>query len=323
MLTTGRDGDNGNVLPLRRPQPVVAEGESWPLPALLLGARLKTLRGLQHQKTLIENTGYSATLYSRIEAGATRIDKPEGIALILKKLGVPAGPEFDQLMGLARDASVPGWASSFRSAYRDAVPEAMVRLSELESRASHLYSVETGFVPGLLQSDAYRTAVTERTLRPSQLPLAQQVVNLRAERTRRFFAAEPPPRSVFFLRENVLRQVIGSRGLMVEQLERLLHFVETPQIGVRIIPMDLQLALQVSSVTRLDFEGQLFAVPSVIYNEWAGRGEYYRGPLDGEASSDDFTDFRRVIDDAVRLAPGRDESRLLITKALKAHRSHM
>ncbi|MFD8481375.1 helix-turn-helix domain-containing protein [Kitasatospora sp. NPDC059673] len=322
MSTAGRDGYHGNVIPFRRPQPTAGEGESWPLPALLLGAWLKTLRGARSQKSLAKKTRYSPTLYSRIEAGATRIDKPEGIALILKELGVPAGPEFDQLMRLARDASVPGWASSFRTAYRDAVPEAMVRLSELESRASHLYSVETGFVPGLLQTDAYRTAVTEGTLLPSQRHLAQQVVKLRAERARRFFATEPP-RSVFFIRENVLRQVIGSRGLMVEQLERLLAFVETPRIGVRIIPMDLQLALQVSSVTRLDFEGQLFAVPSVIYNEYAGRGDYYRGPLDGETSSDDFKDFRFVTDEAVRQAPGRDDSRRLIVEALRVHRSHL
>ncbi|WP_073807857.1 helix-turn-helix domain-containing protein [Kitasatospora sp. CB01950] len=300
----------------------MTEGDSWPLPALLLGARLKTLRGRRPQNSLAKKTGYSPTLYSRIEAGAVRIDKPEAIALILKELGVPAGPEFDQLMSLARDASVPGWASSFRTAYRDAVPESMVRLSELESRATSLYSVETAFVPGLLQSDAYRTAVTEWTLLPSQRRLAERVVELRTERTRRFLAAKPPS-SVFFLRESVLRQVIGSRELMVEQLELLLTYAETSRIGVRIIPMDLPLALQVSSVTRLDFEDQLFAVPSVIYNEWAGRGDYYRGPLDGETSSDEFRDFRFVIDTAARLAPGREDSRRLITEALKAHRSHL
>ena len=319
MFTDGHDRDNGNVIPFRRPQPVMGEGESWPLPALLLGAQLKTLRGARPQKSLAEKTGYSPTLYSRIEAGAVRIDKPEAIALILKELGVPVGPEFDQLMKLARDASAHGWASSFRTAYRDAVSEGMVRLSELESRASHLFSVETGFVPGLLQSDAYRRAVTEQTLLPSQRRLAEQVVRLRAERARRFFAAEPP-RSVFFLRESVLHQVIGSHRLMEGQLELLLSFFETPQIGVRIIPLALPLALQVSSVTRLDFEGQLFAVPSVIYNEWAGRGDYYRGPLDGETSSDDFLDFRQVIDEAANLAPGRDGSRRLIVEALEAHR---
>ncbi|MFJ5922149.1 helix-turn-helix domain-containing protein [Kitasatospora sp. NPDC092948] len=320
MATTGRDGNRTNVIPFQRPLPVVGEGESWPLPALLLGARLKTLRGARPQKSLAKKTGYSPTVYSRIEAGAVRIDKPEAIALILKELEVPAGPEFDQLMGLARDASVHGWTSSFRTAYRDAVPDGMIRLSELESRASQLYSVETGFVPGLLQSDAYRRAVTEQTLLPSQRHLAEQVIRLRAERTRRFFAAEPP-RSVFFIRESVLRQVIGSRELMVEQLERLLSFVETPQIGVRIIPMELSLALQVSSVTRLEFEGHLFAMLSVIYNEWAGRGDYYRGPLDGETSSNEFLDFRHVIDEAVRQAPGRDDSRRLIVEALNAHRS--
>ncbi|MGW4380694.1 helix-turn-helix domain-containing protein [Kitasatospora sp. NPDC004531] len=318
MSAAGRDGDSGNVVPFRRPQPMAGGGESWPLPAMLLGAQLKALRGHRPQKWLAKRTGYSATVYSRIEAGAIRIDKPEGIALILKELGVPVGPGFDQLMGLARDASVPGWASSFRTAYRDAVPEGMVRLSELESRATALYSVETGFVPGLLQSDAYRRAVTEQTLLPSQRHLAEQVVKLRAERTRRFFAAQPP-RSVFFIRESVLRQVIGSRELMVEQLELLLRYVETPGIGVRVIPMDQPLALQVSSLTRLDFEGQLFAVPSVIYNEWAGRGDYYRGPLEGETSSDEFRDLRTVIDDAVRLAPGRDQSRRLIAEALWAH----
>ncbi|MEV7779364.1 Scr1 family TA system antitoxin-like transcriptional regulator [Kitasatospora sp. NPDC088351] len=312
------DGNDGVVVPFQRPGPGADAGGSWAMPALLLGARLRTLRGVRKQKEVAETSGFSKSQYSRIEAGEIRLDKPEGIALILKKLGVRPGPDFEQLMQLARDASVKGWVAPYYAANRDAVPSDLMRLIELETRASDLFSVETGVVPGLLQTDGYRRVVTEATVMANQRGMVSHIVKVRGERHERFF--ERPPRSVFFIKQSALLQEFGSPEIMVEQMEQLLKYVETPQIGVRVIPMKLPLASQVSSLTRLVFNGHQFAVPELIYNEWGGHGFYYRGPLPGEDPEPGFVNLREIIDSTMLTAPGREDSRALIIDALEHHR---
>ncbi|WP_158101471.1 helix-turn-helix domain-containing protein, partial [Streptomyces murinus] len=63
------------------------------MPALLLGAEMKIERGSLTQRQVLQNARIkvSASVYSRIENGEMRIDKPAVVEVLLDALGVRPG----------------------------------------------------------------------------------------------------------------------------------------------------------------------------------------------------------------------------------------
>ncbi|WP_053651070.1 Scr1 family TA system antitoxin-like transcriptional regulator [Streptomyces sp. XY431] len=315
------------AVPFGRPAP--DPPGSWGVPALLLGAELKIERGTLTQREVLARARVrvSTSVYSRIENGEMRIDKPAVVEVLLDALGVRPGPRRGQLLQLAHDASAEGWANSVRTrsraAYREAVPDSMLRLTSLEEWAARQIIIDTNVIPGVLQIPRYREVVTGRTLLASQRRLAGRIIEVRGLRADRF--ASRLPRSTFFVQRSALYADFGEPRMMVDQLSVLLRHVdeESSPVAVRVIAVENPLALQVTSLIRLSFAQGSFAAPDVIYTEAGGRGEFHRGPIAGEEADSDYLDYQDLSDSVIRQAPGPVPSRELVVEALDWHRARL
>ncbi|MFG2917956.1 helix-turn-helix domain-containing protein [Kitasatospora sp. NPDC048298] len=309
LFDDGHPNTGPNSLSGRQGEP------EWSIPAAQLGVELRELRGSRTQGWVASRTHMSISKLSRIECGHRRLNDPNDIAKILDALGLRRGPDHARLMELAQAASIksqPGF-------HRDAEPEALRRLSGMVSRATLMISMDAHVVPGLLQTEPYMVAVTKATLVRSRQHRVAQIVDARLERQRDFLAAGV--RAVFFVHQSALYRAVGSHEVMVQQMEILLEWTETAGVGVRIIPVELPLAFQLTNVTRLVF-GAPGSVPELIYVEQGPQSSYYYYP-DRKDSSAEFEDYKEVLDELLLRAPGRQRSRELIREAIEWHRARL
>ncbi|MGW4696655.1 Scr1 family TA system antitoxin-like transcriptional regulator [Kitasatospora cineracea] len=307
-----------NVLAFRRPEP--EPPGSWGMPALQLAVELKVLRGLRTQSDVRKacKIPISGSVYSRIERGEIRIDKPHVIEVLLEALGVPKGPRRQRLLELAEAASKPGWAKRFLQP--DSVPETMLRLTALEDCAVRQIVIEPNVVSGVLQTPAYRELITHETLLRSQRTHADRVIEVRGERAQRF-EQRRWVHSTFVLQRGALYADFGRPEVMVEQLRALLRMVDDERMPVmiRVAPQAMLLRLQAATLIRLSFPQADFAAPDVIYVDTAGRSEFYRGFAEGEPPSDEYLDYQELVDGIIKTAPGLRESREEIVAALRRY----
>ncbi|MET8949176.1 DUF5753 domain-containing protein, partial [Streptomyces sp. NPDC004542] len=145
---------------------------------------------------------------------------------------------------------------------RSQLPAWFQQVAELQSRAVEICSFETHMVHGLLQTEAYARAVLG-ALDDTDLDDRTAV---RLARQRIFEKKEPP---VFWaiLSEAALYQVIGSPGIMREQLAHLLEFEENPRINVQVLPFSTGAhAGLTGSFDLYRFESD----PAIVYTEGYG-----------------------------------------------------
>ncbi|MEV3858554.1 helix-turn-helix transcriptional regulator [Streptomyces sp. NPDC050095] len=139
--------------------------------------------------------------------------------------------ERDAVVGLAKSAKEQGWWSSFA----DSIPESMNLLLTLEDDAVREDHFSCVYVPGLLQTRSYSTALqqaNEVRLAPAEI---ERLVSIRMKR-QEILDRPSPPRLWAILDESVIRRVVGSPEVMKEQLSRLLEANESPNITLQILP---------------------------------------------------------------------------------------
>lgn len=135
------------------------------------------------------------------------------------------------VVALAKDAKQQGWWSSFA----DSIPESMNLLLTLEDEAVREDHFSCVYVPGLLQTRDYNTAVqraNEMRLAPQEI---ERLVDIRMKR-QDILSRPKPPHLWAILDESVIRRVVGSRNVMREQLNHLLLANESPDITLQILP---------------------------------------------------------------------------------------
>ncbi|MFF2821163.1 Scr1 family TA system antitoxin-like transcriptional regulator [Kitasatospora cineracea] len=303
---------NENLEPISRAADQGAP--EWSVPAAQLGRKLRELRGGYTLGWVKARTHFSISKLSRMENGQRRLNDPKDVAKILDALGMAHGPDRAALMELAVAASQknpPGF-------HRDSGAGAQQRLSGMVWQAWLMIAIDVNVVSGALQTDAYMQAVTEATVLPSRRHEAQAAIE--ARKVRRRVVRESGIRAVFCMHQSALYRVMGDRRITVEQLEKLLEYTVTPNIGVRIIPVELPLALQVTNLTllHLDVPG---GMPELIYVEAGEREGHYYYP--GEKDAAAFEDYKEILNSVVVRACLRERSRELIREAIEWHRARM
>ncbi|GLW58656.1 Scr1 family TA system antitoxin-like transcriptional regulator [Kitasatospora phosalacinea] len=293
---------------------------------MVLGAHLKAERGPRTQAQVVAEAGklVSKSVYSRLEGGEVRVDKPRTMPALLKALGVPEGPRHDELVALAFAASKEGWASKFRSGHREAVPDSMLRLTSLEQSATEQFVVDCNTIPGQLQTRAYCRLVTARTLSASLRDAGMEgvVAGVRDERSRRFAErlVTDRPTARFFIAQSALYAHFGQPEVLIEQLQVLLDLADARDlpVGIRVITSKHPLAVPVNTLVRLGFAKSKYPVPDVIYNEVGWQAFFHRGPLTGieEVTDPNYVDLDDLVDNVLMRAPGYRASRRLIEDAL-------
>lgn len=196
-----------------------------------LGAMLRKLRA-RKGLTLEEagqSVGVSKATVSRYEtqAGPVKWLVVEGLC---RAYGATEA-EQKAMVGLAKDAKQQGWWSSFA----DSIPETMNLLLTLEDDATREDHFSCVYVPGLLQTRSYSTALQQANEVRLASAEIERLVDIRMKR-QEILERPEPPRLWAILDESVIRRVVGSPAVMKEQLGRLLEANEAPHITLQILP---------------------------------------------------------------------------------------
>lgn len=196
-----------------------------------LGAMLRKLRARKGM-TLEEAgrlVGVSKATVSRYETQAGPV-KWIVVDALCREYGA-TDTEREAVVKLAKDARQQGWWSSFA----DSIPESMNLLLTLEDEAVREDHFSCVYVPGLLQTRAYSTALQKA----NEIPLApaeiERLVDIRMKR-QEILTRSKPFRLWAILDESVIRRVVGSPGVMKEQLGQLLEGNESPHITLQVLP---------------------------------------------------------------------------------------
>lgn len=196
-----------------------------------LGAMMRKLRA-QKGMTLEEAgrlIGVSKATVSRYETQEGSVKWPIVDALC-REYGASEA-ERTAVVGLAKDAKQQGWWGP----YTNSIPADMNLLLTIEDEAVREDHFSSTFVPGLLQTRGYSTAIqqaSEMRLAPDEI---HRLVEIRMKRQELLTRPEPPHLWAV-LDESVIRRIVGSREIMREQLDHLLRANSSPHITLQILP---------------------------------------------------------------------------------------
>ncbi|MFE9253131.1 helix-turn-helix domain-containing protein [Streptomyces sp. NPDC007088] len=199
-----------------------------------LGSDLRQMRrGLNlTAEAVAEELGFSQSKMSRIEKGEVRVSRTD-LKALLALYGVTDERQVAAYVETAKDARQQGWWI----AYEDALPREYRDFIELEGAATGIRSFEGMVVPGLLQTPDYIRHITAAS--PAILPPghADSLIKARQER-QMILEAEEPPRFWGIVTEGALRQLVGGRDVMVEQLRHLKRMMERNNVTLQVLPFE-------------------------------------------------------------------------------------
>ncbi|MFE3824123.1 helix-turn-helix domain-containing protein [Streptomyces sp. NPDC059092] len=196
-----------------------------------LGAMMRKLRARKGM-TLEEAgrlVGVSKATVSRYETQEGPVKWPIADALC-REYGASEA-ERNAVVKLAKDAKQQGWWAPFS----DSIPAEMNLLLTLEDEATREDHFSCVYVPGLLQTRNYNTAVQQANEMRLGADEIERLVDIRMKRQEILNRAQPPHLWAI-LDESVIRRVVGSPEVMREQLGRLLEANESPHITLQILP---------------------------------------------------------------------------------------
>lgn len=236
---------------------------------MILARQLQALRekaGMSYEQaaTAIYSSEWTIRRMERAEGGL----KPLTVKSLLQAYGVTDPGEIDAFLGLARDASKPGWWHS----YDDVLPSWFRVAVGLEESASLIRAYEPQVVPGLLQTEGYVRAITAASFPAASDEETERRVALRLARQQLLSRPEPPEYWVV-MDETVLRRPIGGRKVMRAQLEHLIRAAGQPKIAIQVIPFAAGWHPALYGMFNI-FRFPSEQLPDIVYTE-ALTGAYY------------------------------------------------
>ncbi|MBH5335685.1 helix-turn-helix domain-containing protein [Streptomyces pactum] len=198
-----------------------------------LGAELRKLR-INAGLSIAEGgklIGMGTPHLSHIEAGRTAIPT-ERLRKLVHAYGCNDGPYIDELVSMA-ESNGRGWWS----AYRKALPQSIVDLAELESRATALRNYQTLLIPGLLQTESYMRALF-RSARPDESPEKVEA-QVRFRLSRQDLLNKDAVTFHAVIHEAALRMVVGGSHVMRGQLTHLIRMSMKPGVTIQVLPFEV------------------------------------------------------------------------------------
>ena len=214
-----------------------------------LAAELRRLRGNRTGSQISRGIGWSPTKISRAESGHESIP-PTEVEKLLDFYGVK-DPLRGRLLELAEDATQRGWWED----YADALTPEYLEFIGLEAEAVSSLQWQADVIPGLFQTEDYATQLSAayQTVVPTTPPsVFDRVVQVRMRRHERL-TREPVLQLSVVLDEAVLLRRVGDRGVMRAQLERLADVADMPNVDLRVMPLDREIALLAGSFVIMSF----------------------------------------------------------------------
>ncbi|MFF7989851.1 helix-turn-helix domain-containing protein [Kitasatospora xanthocidica] len=199
-----------------------------------LGAELRRMReraGLGGSQ-LARALGINPAHVTQMESGKTGISV-ERLRTIAALCMCVNEPLIEALAEIITDRDKGGWWEE----HRGTVSDDFLEVAEMEGHAHGLSTYTMAFIPGLLQTNAYTSAVFDRSL----TPLPRHEVGLRtAFRMRRqdVVRSGATPYSAY-IHEAALRMQFSGPKIQAEQLRSLIEDSERSTISIRVVLFDV------------------------------------------------------------------------------------
>ncbi len=231
--------------------------------------RLRTAAGISVDQVVAhsELSISRAKLY-RLEAGEHPV-KPQDITALCKYLGVE-NDEMSRLTAMAlatqntSDATIPHWFQLYR---------------DLEPLASVIRSYQVTAIPGYLQTAEYARAVFQAGPPHDSDAAIEHQVRLRMERQHRLFTANPAPRVLNVLGEELLSRQVGGPDLFQAQLDHLRQLDRRRKTEIRVLPFSAGAHAGMEGAFRiLDFADP--DDPNIVYLESHGGASHLQKHAD-------------------------------------------
>ncbi|MFB6840045.1 helix-turn-helix domain-containing protein [Streptomyces sp. NPDC056361] len=198
-----------------------------------LGQELRKLREAKNMtaEQVAERLLVSQSKISRLENGRRSISQRD-VRDLCGVYEVEDERMVDSLMQMAKDSRQQGWWHAFGD-----IPYSVY--IGLETDAESLRMYESQIIPGLLQTPAYAEAVISGAMPESTPADIEKRVTVRTRRQDRIRDEERPLRLWAVIDEGALHRIVGSRQLMVQQLEHLVEQSHLPHVTVQVIPFEM------------------------------------------------------------------------------------
>jgi transcriptional regulator with XRE-family HTH domain len=200
------------------------------------GRRLRVaLRQARHEAGLTQDQAAAALDWSlskivRIESGATKVGITDLWAL-LGQYKINDAAQINHLVAMAREAKQRPWWLP----YQEFASKRYVEFVEFEHAAEATLHFQPLWVPGILQTREYATAIIWKLARDLTPEKADGLLKLRMRRQQLLEEPDPPPQS-FVVDESVLHRRVGSEDIMAAQLDRLIDLAARPTITIQVLP---------------------------------------------------------------------------------------
>jgi transcriptional regulator with XRE-family HTH domain len=182
------------------------------------------------------------------------------------------GPEESaQLMELAREARQPSWWTQYDDLK-------ISQLIGLEQEATAITCFCMYFLPSLLQTEDYASAMIKGIAPRIDPDIRRQRVEARMRR-QQLLEQPKPPRYRALLDEAALHRQVGGAAVMKEQLDKILRLIEEEKATVQVIPYAVGAYGTVdSNFTFLEFGES--PLPGVVYVEGLETQLYLEKPTE-------------------------------------------
>ncbi len=210
---------------------------------LMLRRRLRTeLRTARLNKELTQEQvakamEWSLSKMNRIEKAKSSISIND-LKALLSLYGIADEERIEDLLDLARAVGRARTArqSSWWKSYSAVAPTELLELIDYESAAFAISQFETIFVPGILQTEEYASAILQVFY--DEKSAAERVAALVDLRTRRrdLLIGDNAPKFSFVLDESVIHRLVGGSATASQQLRHLISMSDLPNVSIQIVP---------------------------------------------------------------------------------------
>ncbi|MFF8031129.1 helix-turn-helix domain-containing protein [Streptomyces sp. NPDC016626] len=249
-----------------------------------------------------EALDWSGSKVNRMETGSGRV-QPSDIDVLCRFYDT-SDELREFLKSLAREAKTRGWWQ----VHGAGVPEWFNIYIGLEQDASTLRQYQCEVLPGLMQTKAYARELHTTGAHMSAEDI-DRAVRVRLER-QEMLSRPGSPDAWFIVHEGAVRNVIGDREIMREQLERILETTELPSVTLQVLTFDSGTYPVTGSFTMLGFPAP--EDPDLVYRDGITDAVY----LEGEHHVREYT---RAFDGLRAAALSPQRSAQLIKSVVKEH----
>ena len=202
-----------------------------------LAAELRGIRESQGKSgdAVATALNWSPSKVSRYELARTSL-KPQEVERLLDYYDI-TGSRRTLLLELAKDAARRGWWEEFS----DSLSPDYQQFIGLEHEATSISIWHVEVVTGLLQTEAYARHMISsyNRVEPVAPAMIERLVRVRMRR-QQVLDRKPGLQLSVVLDESILRRRIGDDRVMFEQLQRLVHDADRPNVTLQILPLDAQ-----------------------------------------------------------------------------------